>query len=234
MAEINKNRLTQKADTYGICLTQAMAEQLSVYASLLVEWNNKFNLTNIVQPEEIENKHFIDSLLFAMQAEVQGKIADVGTGAGFPGIVTKIYKPEINLTLIEPTGKRVLFLQEVCHQLGLEVEILKERAEEAGRKGWREGFDVVTARAVAAMPILSEYCLPLTKVGGVFIAMKADGEEGASTSSAYEKLGGCYQNSREFTLPDGSYRNLIFIEKIKSTAAIYPRNGGVIKKRPLQ
>ena len=152
------------------------------YAELLVSYNQKVNLTAITDPEGIEDKHFVDSLLFACQPEVAGKMVDVGAGAGFPGIVTKIYKPDLDLTLMEPTGKRVDFLRYACETLGLTgVSFAKERAEEAARKSWREQFDLVSARAVAALPVLSEYCLPLAKVGGHFLAMK-----GASAAEELE------------------------------------------------
>ena len=132
-----------------------------------MEYNQKVNLTAITDPEGIEDKHFLDSLLFASQPEVAGKMVDVGAGAGFPGIVTKIFKPDLELTLMSPTGKRVEFLKYACGQLGLTgVEFAKERAEEAARKAWREQFDLASARAVAALPMLAEYCLPLVKVGG--------------------------------------------------------------------
>ena len=176
---IDKNRLEQKCSTWNISLTGTQLDQLDAFAEILVEYNQKVNLTAITDPEGIEDKHFLDSLLFASQPEVAGKMVDVGAGAGFPGIVTKIYKPELELTLMEPTGKRVEFLKYACGQLGLTgVEFAKERAEEAARKVWREQFDLASARAVAALPMLAEYCLPLVKVGGSFLAMKgASGEE---------------------------------------------------------
>ena len=161
---------------------------------------------------------------------------DVGTGAGFPGIVAKIYKPDLELTLMEPTGKRVDFLRYACAELGLTgVEFAKERAEEAARKIWREQFDVASARAVAALPVLSEYCLPLVKVGGWFIAMKgpeADAEAKAA-ANALKKLGGQYAETRQFTLPDSSARGLVLCRKISQTPTVYPRNGGKIAKKPL-
>jgi len=121
----------------------------------LVEYNQKVNLTAITDPQGIEDKHFVDSLLFAVQPEVKGNLVDVGSGAGFPGVVAKIYKPQLKLTLMEPTGKRVDFLKYLCAELGLTgVEFVKERAEEAARKRWREVFDVAGARAVAALPAL--------------------------------------------------------------------------------
>ena len=173
-------------------------------------------------------------MLFAASPLVKGKVADVGTGAGFPGIVTKIYKPEIDITLIEPTGKRCVFLQYALDTLGLEGHVVKERAEEAARKQWREQFDVVTARAVADMRVLSEYCIPLAKVGGHFIAMKGDGEkELAPAMKAIEKLGGKFVKMENFTLPDESKRCLIVTKKEKETPKVYPRNGGKIAKAPL-
>ena len=146
---------------------------------------------------------------------------DVGAGAGFPGIVTKIFKPELQLTLMEPTGKRVEFLKYACAQLGLTgVEFAKERAEEAARKAWREQFDLASARAVAALPMLAEYCLPLVKVGGNFLAMKgASGEEELAAA---------------LHLPGGDTRTLILCKKISQTPTAYPRNGGKIAKSPLK
>ena len=176
---IDKERLAQKCSTWNILLSGAQLDLLDRYAEILVDYNQKVNLTAITSPEGIEDRHFADSLLFAAQPEVTGKLVDVGTGAGFPGVVAKIFKPDLQLTLMEPTGKRVEFLKYACAQLGLTgVEFAKERAEEAARKVWREQFDLASARAVAALPMLAEYCLPLVKVGGNFLAMKgASGEE---------------------------------------------------------
>ena len=226
---IDKNRLQAKCSTWNIPLTGAQLDLLDRYAELLVSYNEKVNLTAITSP-------FADSLLFAAQPEVSGRLVDVGTGAGFPGIVAKIYKPDLELTLMEPTGKRVDFLRYACAELGLTgVEFAKERAEEAARKIWREQFDVASARAVAALPVLCEYCLPLVKVGGRFIAMKgpeADAEAKAA-ANALKKLGGQYEETRAFTLPDGSVRGLVFCKKISQTPTVYPRNGGKIAKKPL-
>lgn len=234
---IDKNRLEAKCAALGIALTGSMLDALDQYAEILVEYNQKVNLTAITDPEGIEDKHFADSLLLANLPETAGKLVDVGTGAGFPGVVAKIFKPELQLTLMEPTGKRVEFLKYVCAQLGLSgVEFAKERAEEAARKVWREQFDVATARGVAALPILSEYCLPLVKVGGVFLAMKGPGaaEELAESGTALKKLGGKGSGVAEFHLPGGDVRNIIRIKKISQTPPVYPRNGGKIAKSPLK
>lgn len=234
---IDKNRLEAKCAALGIALTGPMLDALDQYAEILVEYNQKVNLTAITDPEGIEDKHFADSLLLANLTETAGKLVDVGTGAGFPGVVAKIFKPELQLTLMEPTGKRVEFLKYVCEQLGLSgVEFAKERAEEAARKVWREQFDVATARGVAALPMLSEYCLPLVKVGGVFLAMKGPGaaEELAESGAALKKLGGKGSGVAEFHLPGGDVRNIIRIKKISQTPPVYPRNGRKIAKSPLK
>ena len=234
---IDKSRMEAKAAALGIVLTGTQLDQLDTYAQVLVEYNQKVNLTAITDPEGIEDKHFIDSLLFAHQPQVAGRMVDVGTGAGFPGIVAKIYKPELELTLMEPTGKRVAFLQYACEQLGLKgVEFAKERAEEAARKQWREAFDLAGARAVASLPVLAEYCLPLVKVGGSFLAMKGSSgaEELAAAKGAIHKLGGKLVGMQELTLPNGDPRTLILCDKITATPAVYPRNGGKISKAPLK
>ena len=168
--------------------------------------------------------------------EVRGRVVDVGTGAGFPGIVLKLFRPEIELTLMEPTGKRVDFLKYACAELGIEAEFAKERAEEAARKRWRETFDTAVARAVADLPVLAEYCLPLVKVGGMFVAMKGSSaqDEAARGAGAVKKLGGEVAGTRAFTLPDSSARELIFCTKISHTPPAYPRNGGKIAKAPLK
>lgn len=233
---IDATRLTEKAAAHGLDIAHCV-EQFALYAKLLVAYNEKVNLTAITDPEGMEDKHFIDSLLLAVQPEVSGALVDVGTGAGFPGIVAKLFKPQLALTLMEPTGKRVDFLRYVCGELGLnDVEFAKERAEEAARKRWREQFDVATARAVADMAILSEYCLPLVKQGGVFLAMKGASAalEMEHATAAVNKLGGVFAGARDFTLPDGSARSILICKKISQTPPVYPRNGGKIAKAPLK
>lgn len=232
---IDTSRLIEKAARYGIDAAP-VADALDRYAELLVEYNRKVNLTAITEPEGIEDRHFIDSLLLAAQPEVRGRVVDVGTGAGFPGIVLKLFRPEIELTLMEPTGKRVDFLKYACAELGIEAEFAKERAEEAARKRWRETFDTAVARAVADLPVLAEYCLPLVKVGGMFVAMKGSSaqDEAARGAGAVKKLGGEVAGTRAFTLPDSSARELIFCTKISHTPPAYPRNGGKIAKAPLK
>ena len=221
----------------GLPLDAAALARFQTYYTLLDERSKVMNLTAIHGETDVAQLHFLDSAALLTVEPLAGKsVIDVGTGAGFPGIVAKIYKPDLQLTLMEPTGKRVDFLKYLCGELGLTgVEFAKERAEEAARKIWREQFDVASARAVAALPVLCEYCLPLVRVGGVFIAMKgpdADAELGGS-AAALKKLGGAYSDTRAFTLPDGSERRLVVCKKISQTPTAYPRNGGKIAKKPL-
>ena len=232
---IDTQRLIQKAAAYGIDAAHCAAA-LDVYARELAAYNEKVNLTAITAPEAIEDRHFIDSLLLAAQPQVRGSLVDVGTGAGFPGLVARLYNPALSLTLMEPTGKKMAFLRQICQILGLDdVQFAQQRAEEAGRGAWREAFDAATARGVTRLPALAEYCLPLVKVGGWFIAMKGPsaGEEAAAAAPAVARLGGRYAGEKEFALPDGSARVLLFYEKISHTPAQFPRNGGKIAKNPL-
>lgn len=231
---IDKNRLATRLETVQISLSPVQLQMLDRYAELLCEWNEKINLTAITEPEEIENKHFFDSIILANQSLVKGSIVDVGTGAGFPGIVIKIVKPEVDITLMEPTGKRVAFLSAVCEELGLRITIEKERAEEAARKNWREVFDVATARAVASLPSLCEYCLPLVKKSGYFLPMKADVvQELHLAHNAMQILGAKLEKEIAYSLPDGSQRTILQIHKTHSTPLKYPRAGARIKNNPL-
>lgn len=231
---IDTARLQQTAKEYDIELSAPQLQQLQQYAALLVDWNTRMNLTAITSPQQIEEKHFLDSLLFAIQPQVKGNLVDVGTGAGFPGVVAQIYNPGLHVTLMEPTGKRIQFLQAVVDELGLTATTVKERAEEAARKQWRESFDVATARAVAALPALCEYCLPLVRPGGWFIALKGDASgEVQQAHNAITKLGAEYVKTVNYALPDGSARALVFIRKVGQTPKVYPRNGGTIAKKPL-
>lgn len=234
---IDQRRLIEKCAAAGLALSAAQAQQLDAYAELLVAANRQINLTAITDPEGIEDKHFVDSLLLADQPEIAGRVVDVGSGAGFPGIVAKIYKPDLSLTLMEPTGKRLDFLRRVTAELGLTgVEFAKERAEEAARKGWREQFDAATARAVAALPALAEYCLPLVRVGGCFVAMKGQSApaEAEAARAAAQKLGAGEAQLRGASLPGGDERWLVVYQKCAATPPVYPRGGGKIAKAPLR
>jgi len=235
-----KEILMEAFSKENFSFTEGQIKQFSDYYALLIEWNQKMNLTAIEKPEEVAYKHFVDSLfLLRVQHDINGKsLIDVGTGAGFPGIPLKIMLPEIELTLFDSLNKRVLFLQEVCNQLQLKkVHCVHGRAEEFGIKSeFRGSFDIATARAVAKMPVLMEYCLPFVKKGGCFIALKGPELENElkESQNALKELGGKIVDIQQFSLADGLYsRNIAVIEKIKDTPKKYPRKAGTPSKNPL-
>ncbi len=233
---IDRNRMRKMAESYQIEVTDTQLEQLDTYARLLVEWNKVMNLTAITAPEEIEIKHFLDCMLTAKLCKEDDNVADVGTGAGFPGVVIKIMVPELRITLIDSLDKRLNFLSEVGSELGLDMNYIHARAEDAGHSpDLREQFTLTTARAVAPLNVLAEYCLPLTARGGRLIAMKgrSASDEISSAAAAMEILGGKVAEEKEFALPDGSERQIILIDKISPTPEKYPRRPAVIKKKPL-
>ena len=207
------------------------------YAELLVEKNKVMNLTAITEPADIAALHFLDSAALLTLADFRGKtVADVGTGAGFPGLPLRIVEPSIRLTLLDAQNKRVEFLKEVCAALELEdVECVHARAEEFAAEH-RERFDLVTSRAVASLPLLCELCLPLVHVGGCFAAMKsvdADAELD-SARHAIEVLGGAVDRVEDYSIPDTEVRHrLILIKKVRETGKKYPRAFAKIKKAPL-
>lgn len=225
-------------ERYDIALEPDQAEKMDLYAQLLVEWNSKINLTAITQPKEIVEKHFLDSLLLLKAAEIpQGAaVIDVGTGAGFPSLPVKIVRDDLSLTLLDSLNKRLIFLEEVCRQANLRAELVHSRAEDAARKPeYREQYRIVTARAVAKLPVLCEYCLPYVQIGGLFIALKGPEatQEAQAAHKAIPLLGGRIQEIKEILLPDESRRSIVVIEKISQTPAKYPRVSGKITKSPL-
>ena len=221
-----------------LSFTEEQLSQFTRYYELLVETNKVMNLTAITEPEEVAVKHMVDSLL-AFEAAMAGKtLVDVGTGAGFPGVPLKIYCPSLKVTLVDSLGKRLRFLEQVISELGLKgIRCEHLRAEDAGRnKKHREQYDYVTARAVARLSVLSEYCLPLAKKGGQFIALKGSryAEEIDEGEAAVKILGGKIISAEPVKLPgldDG--RAIIKIAKIKATPAQYPRKAGTPEKQPL-
>lgn len=233
-----RETLTQGAASWGITLHEKQVGQFEQYASLLIEWNQKMNLTAIIEPEQIAVKHFIDSLsLLAVKKIPQNAaIIDVGTGAGFPGIPLLIVQPMIRLTLLDSLNKRLVFLNEVLDTLGLEAQLVHARAEEAGQNQlYREKFDFAVSRAVAPLNILCEYSLPFVKKGGNFIAMKGPQaqQELIEAQNAVSALGGNKTDLKELTLSDQSSRCLVIIEKVNRTEKIYPRHGTKISRKPL-
>ncbi|MDO4314482.1 MAG: 16S rRNA (guanine(527)-N(7))-methyltransferase RsmG [Oscillospiraceae bacterium] len=207
------------------------------YAELLTEKNKVMNLTAITEPADIAALHFLDSAALLTLADFRGKtVADVGTGAGFPGLPLRILEPSVRLTLLDSLNKRIDFLKEVCADLGLaDVACVHARAEEFAASH-REGFDIVTSRAVASLPLLAELCLPLVKQGGYFLPMKSvdSGAELESAAHAIEVLGGAVERSADYAIPGTDVRHrLIFIKKVRETPKKYPRTFAKIKKNPL-
>ena len=221
---------------YDITLTEHQLNQLDRYAELLVEWNKVMNLTAITEPQEIEVKHFLDCLIAAKHLKGDEKVIDVGTGAGFPGIVLKIACPNIELCLLDSLDKRLAFLDNVLNEIGADAQLVHARAEDAGHDPkLRELFDVSTARAVAPLNILCEYCLPFVRVGGRFVAMKgsAADDELNSAQNAVTETGGELSLQKDYTLPDNSERSILEITKNVPTPERYPRRAPAIKKKPL-
>ncbi len=220
----------------GLDLTKEKYEKLSVYGEFLVDYNKNVNLTAITEPEEIWKKHFLDSIypLTLFDIPKNASVIDVGTGAGFPGVPMAIYRDDIALTMLDSLQKRLVFLEQLAEKTGLENwQCVHGRAEDAGHEdNLRECYDVATARAVAALPVLCEYCLPFVKVGGVFLALKGPGEDGASAASAIEILGGQIESDHSYNIY-GEERRLIVIRKISQTPTNYPRKSKKIQQKPL-
>lgn len=219
---------------YGLNIDENKKNLFKSYFSLLTEYNSRFNITAITDEREVIVKHFIDSAL-GVELLKGETLADVGSGGGFPAIPLKIIKPDLKITLIEATEKKCEFLKTVADTLNLkEVTVLCGRAEEFAKKSeYREKFDICTARAVARLNILSEYCLPFVKKGGIFLAYKGDADEEVRDSeNAVKILGGKIITHDKYVL-DGAKRSLIVIEKQKNTDAKYPRGNARIKNKPL-
>ncbi|MBH0168769.1 MAG: 16S rRNA (guanine(527)-N(7))-methyltransferase RsmG [Bacillota bacterium] len=224
----------------GVELSEKQLSQFGTYYNLLVEWNEKMNLTAITEKEEVYLKHFYDSVTagFYFDFNQDITVCDVGAGAGFPAIPLKIAFPEIKLTVVDSLNKRIGFLQHVVDELGLqEVSLYHDRAETfAHRPEFRQTFDLVTARAVARLSVLSELCLPLVKIGGHFLGMKGANlpEEVRDGEKAVKLLGGKIKDIHSFVLPiEESERNIIVIDKVKETPKKFPRKPGTPNKSPI-
>jgi 16S rRNA (guanine527-N7)-methyltransferase len=244
--------LRQGARGLGFDLDERRLEQFQRYYEMLVDWNSRVNLTAITDYEGVQVRHFLDSLTVGAalldELAVEGKrpnepppnfsLADIGTGAGFPGVPLKIVWPALGLMLSDSIGKKTAFLNALVEELGLrDVQVVTARAEEMGRdKAHRERYDAVTARAVAALPVLCEYCLPLTRAGGVMLAPKKGNitEEMAGAREAARILGGSAPKLHPFTLPgEEEERYVVAIRKVRPTPSGYPRRVGLAKSRPL-
>lgn len=237
MSEMLKNRM----DRLQIETNENMLEQFDLFYHLLVEWNKVMNLTGITEYEEVVEKHFADSLSLARFLDLNKihTVIDVGTGAGFPGIPLKIAFPHLKVVLLDSLNKRINFLNEVIAKLDLrEIHTIHGRAEEYARKPeYREQFDLCVSRAVANLSVLSEYCIPYIRIGGIFVPYKSGeiDEEVAASRKAVDILGGQIDHVEKFQLPDTDiHRSFVFINKIKNTQKKYPRKAGTPAKEPLQ
>lgn len=218
----------------GITISEKQAEQLQKLFEFMVEYNKNVNLTTITEFEDVVQKHFIDSVLpFADLKIPEGaSFIDVGTGAGFPSLPLLIFRPDLKGTLCDSLKKRCLYLETVCDELQIKARIIHGRGEELGRK-MREQFDLSTARAVAAMPVLAELCLPFVKVGGMFVALKSVNEDMSAAENAITKLGGKTLEIKDYKLPNGDDRRVCVVKKISQTPTKYPRSYANIAKKPL-
>lgn len=231
------NDLIEKANSIGVEISQKQAEQFYKYMELLLEWNEKMNLTAITDPEEVILKHFIDSLTIIPYLKEADTVLDIGTGAGFPGIPLKILEENKKFTLLDSLNKRIIFLQTVITELELKnIQAIHDRAEEFVSKE-REAYDIVTSRAVARLNVLLEYMLPFVKVGGRCICMKSFEieEELKEAKKAIEILGGEIEKIDEITLPNTDIkRKIVVIKKVKNTLSKYPRKAGTPAKEPIE
>ena len=235
-----RDYLASAAHQYGLYLSDEQLAAFNRYYELLLDWNSKLNLTAITEPKEVAVKHIIDSLSCYDEDYFPPacRVIDVGSGAGFPGLPLKIYRPDISVVLLDSLNKRLTFLQAVIQELDLSgVTTLHARAEEGGRRAnLRDSFHVVTSRAVARLSVLAELCLPFVKPGGVFVALKGAqfAEEAAEAQTAVRLLGGRLAHVRQVHLPGlDDKRAVIYIAKDKLTPAAYPRKPGTPDKHPL-
>ncbi|MBQ6168711.1 MAG: 16S rRNA (guanine(527)-N(7))-methyltransferase RsmG [Ruminococcus sp.] len=222
-------------ESVGLTLSREQYEKLSIYAEFLVEYNEKVNLTAITEPMEILRKHFIDSILLTKYVDIplNSTLIDVGTGAGFPSVPIKIYRPDIKITLLDSLNKRIDYLNQLCEKIEIDAEFIHGRAEDFSKKEeYREKFDFSCARAVANMALLSELCIPFVKQNGCFVAMKGPNEDISLGANAVTVLGGMIEKEIEYKLFDED-RKIVLVRKISQTPSKYPRNSSQIKKKTL-
>lgn len=224
-----KNYIQQQTN---VVLSDAMQSQLQTYCDFLREENEKYNLTAITEPSDIYVKHFADSMLGSVAIPQNATLCDVGSGAGFPSLPLKIARPDISVTLVDSLEKRISFTKALCDKLQVSSDFYHDRAEDFA-KTHSEQFDVATARAVAALPILLEYVAQIVKIGGIALAYKTDESELATATNACKTLGLKFEQSHKFVLPDGSNRCLLVFRKAAATPAKYPRGQNKPRKQPL-
>lgn len=233
-------QFTKLLEERGITLTSEQLEQFELYYQELISWNEKMNLTGITEREQVYTKHFYDSISLAFYLDMKeiNSLADIGSGAGFPGIPLKICFPHLKLTIVDSLSKRISFLQHVSNTLKLtNVELIHGRAEDVARQfKHRDAYDLVTARAVARLSLLNEFCLPFTRKEGIFAAMKGSNpsEELSEAKLSLKELRGKLDRVESFNLPvEESARHIIIIRKTGPTSAKYPRKAGIPAKMPL-
>ena len=234
-----EKEIMEYVEELGIKLSKEQAEIFFDYMNLLLEWNEKINLTAITEEKEVIVKHFVDSLTIAKYIPEGASLVDVGTGAGFPGIPLKIIRDDLKITLLDSLQKRINFLDVVIKKLNLKnIETIHARVEEFGKNSkYRESFEVATSRAVANLSTLTEYLLPLVKVGGIAVCMKGSSieEELETSKKAINVLGGKVSNVFEFDLPKTDIkRNIVIVDKINETPSKYPRKPGMPSKEPIR
>lgn len=231
--------LRKEAEKQHISLSEDNIRQYDHFRNQLLKWNEKFNLTNITEPEEFASKHIIDSLMLCKLGDIMmgARLIDVGTGPGIPGLVVKIYRPDIKLSLLESVGKKTMFLRWIVNDMAIaDAEVINDRAENiAHDPAYREKFDVAVARAVAALNTLCELCLPFVKGGGTFIAMKGKSPEDELelAENALDILGGRVTEIQRYSLDKNVTRSLILVSKLGESPSKYPRRPGVPVRKPL-
>lgn len=235
---IDYDLMKKEAQAIGIELDEYALDRFDTYAERLVRWNNHINLTAITQPDDIVVKHFADSLYILKHIDIKRgqSIVDIGSGAGFPALPLLIANPEIEVNFVDSVGKKLGFIKDVLRTNGLFGTVTHNRAEEVGKQWeFREYYDYATARAVAPLNILCEYCLPLVKIGGLFVALKGSSgkEELDGAQNAIATLGGELLRFEEYTLSNGDKRTIIIIKKITQTPTKYPRKPKKIDTKPL-
>ena len=237
----NLDILKQGIEDFGLEANETVLNNFQKYRELLVEWNQKMNLTGIEDEKEVFIKHFLDSISTVTNGYVQKEMSliDVGTGAGFPGLPLKICLPELKVTLLDSLNKRINFLQEVAKEIQIDdIEFIHGRAEDFGKKDeYREQFDIATARAVAGLPVLMEFCVPFIKVGGYFVCLKGPNAnlELEESKKAMEVLGVEYIEKIDIKLPEVDlHHNILVFKKTNNTPSKYPRKAGKVSKNPIK
>lgn len=223
---------------YDLDVSRETYEKLEEYAAFLLEYNEKVNLTAVTDGAEILRKHFLDSMLLAVKCGFAlpngAKLLDIGSGAGFPGVPLALIRPDLDITLLDSLQKRIVFLEALREKLGLQYTAVHGRAELLAKESaYRESFDAVTARAVAALPMLAEYSLPFVRCGGYWLSMKGPSEELRHALQAIRLLGGSADEDIRYSLPGGDERVIYVVKKCSATPTKFPRNSGQIKQKPL-